>query len=205
MSISADSVLSLEAYSDYRRAHHEDILEHRQRRSVLLGEHMRLQFESEQTLRYQLQEVLLAERLVDPEDVERERVLYAALAPRGSDWRATLMIEFADARQREQELPQLAGVEQRFFVEIQGLGRVYAVANEDMPPEPQAGSPTGAAPATPAAVGTIHFLRFDFSPEQRDALRTGASATVGCEHPAYPVDVEIPAATLSSLLGDFGA
>lgn len=203
MSISADSLLSLEAYSDYRRAHHEEIQAHRQRRSVLLGEHMRLQFESEQTLRYQLQEVLLAERLVEAEDVERERGLYAALLPGGSEWRATLLIEFADAQERARELPALAGVEQCFFVEIQGLGRVPALANEDMPPEAEA-APAAAAEATaPARVATLHFLRFEFSPEQRDALRTGAQAIVGCAHPAYPVDAEIPAATLSSLLGDF--
>lgn len=214
MSISPDSLLSLEAYQDYRQAHHEDILQHRQCRSVFLGEHMCLQFESEQTLRYQLQEVLLAERLVEAEDVERERARYAALLPSGHEWRATLLIEFTDARQRELELPQLLGVEQRFFVEVQGMGRVYAQANEDMPAEPDAEpaaqtvvAAKAAAPTAPAAtaprMSAVHFLRFSFTPEQCQALLTGTPATVGCEHPAYPVDMEIPPATLGSLLGDF--
>jgi len=194
MSISPESLLSLEDYGEYRRAHQAEIQEYRQRRSVLLGENMSLQFESEQTLRYQLQEVLLAERLVEPEDIERELALYSRLLPSGSNWRASLMIEFADPHQRERELAALQGAEQRFFVEVQGLPRVYAVANEDMPP-----SAPGATPAKPSAV---HFLRFEFSLEQRDALRIGTPANIGCEHPAYPVDEPISASTLSSLVGD---
>ncbi|WP_428508414.1 DUF3501 family protein [Roseateles sp.] len=195
MSISAESLLSLEAYGEYRRAHQAEIQEYRRRRSLLLGEHMSLQFESEQTLRYQLQEVLLAERLVEPEDIERELSLYARLLPSGSNWRASLLIEFADPKQREVELPALQGAEQRFFVEVQGMERVYALANEDLPPVAP-----GAAPDKPSAV---HFLRFEFSPAQRDALRIGTPANIGCEHPAYPVDEPIPASTLSSLVGDF--
>ena len=65
--ITADSLMTLEAYSTYRKEHKAQIMAHRQLRSVRLGEHINLQFESELTIRYQIQEMLRIEKIFEEE------------------------------------------------------------------------------------------------------------------------------------------
>lgn len=188
--ITPDSLMSLEAYSKWRKEHKAEVMAHRQLRSVHLGEHINLQFESETTIRYQIQEMLRIEKIFEEEGILQEIEAYAPLVPDGSNWKATLLIEYPDISERKRELARLIGVEDRMFVEVEGDERVYAIADEDLDRE------------NDEKTSAVHFVRFEFTPSMRAAVKAGASVKVGCDHTHYPAHVTINAETLASLAGD---
>ena len=190
MSISRDKLLSLEEYARIRASSRPAFIAHRKLRSVQLGEHLNLQFEDEQTVLRQIQEMLHIEKIFDQAGIESEIEAYAPLVPDGSNWKATLLIEYPDPNERKRELGRLIGVEDRIFVEVEGHARSYAIADEDLDRE------------TAEKTSAVHFLRFEFPKPARDALRAGASARLGCDHTHYPAHVTIAPETLSSLAGD---
>jgi hypothetical protein len=130
--ITADNLMGLEAYSKFRKTHKAQVLAHRQMRSVHLGDHITLQFESETTIRYQIQEMLRIEKIFEEEGIQQEIDAYAPLVPEGSNWKATMLIEYPDVNERKRELARLIGVEDRMFIEVEGHARVYAIADEDL-------------------------------------------------------------------------
>ena len=91
--ITASSLMTLEAYSKYRKENKGAIMAHRQLRSVRLGEHINVQFESETSIRYQIQEMLRIEKIFEEDGIAQEIEAYAPLMPDGSNWKATMMIE----------------------------------------------------------------------------------------------------------------
>lgn len=188
--ITRGSLMTLEAYHKYRKAHKDEILAHRKLRSVYLGEHIHLQFESETTIRYQIQEMLRIEKVFDEAGIDQEIAAYAPLVPDGTNWKATMLIEYPDANERKRELGRLIGVEDRMFVEVEGHERVYAIADEDLDRE------------NDEKTSAVHFVRFEFTPAMVAALKAGASAKLGCDHTNYPAHVVIADDTLDSLAGD---
>ena len=190
MPITRDNLLTLEAYSKIRKSSKPQAIAHRRLRSVQLGEHMTLQFEDEQTIRRQIQEMLHIEKIFEEDGIQGEIDAYAPLVPDGSNWKATMLIEYPDAHERKRELARLIGVEDRLFVEVEGHARVYAIADEDLDRE------------NDEKTSSVHFVRFQFSPTQREAIRAGAAVKLGCDHTNYPAHVQIGAETLASLAGD---
>ena len=190
MTITRDSLLTLEAYAKLRKSSRADTIAHRRLRSVRLGEHVTLQFEDEQTIRRQIQEMLHIEKIFEEDGIQAEIDAYAPLVPDGSNWKATMLIEYPDPHERKRELARLIGVEDRLFVEVEGHPRVYAIADEDLDRE------------NAEKTSSVHFVRFEFSDAQRLAVRAGAQVKLGCDHTHYPAHVMIAADTLASLAGD---
>ncbi len=188
--ITADSLMSLEAYTKWRKLHKPEVIAHRKLRSVVLGEHINLQFESETTIRYQIQEMLRIEKVFEEEGIQQEIEAYAPLVPEGSNWKATMMIEYTDINERKRELARLIGVEDRLFVEVEGMKRVYAIADEDLDRE------------NDEKTSAVHFVRFEFTPPMKAAIQAGAGVKLGCDHTHYPAHVQIAPETLASLAGD---
>ncbi|MEO7938394.1 MAG: DUF3501 family protein [Burkholderiaceae bacterium] len=188
--ITPESLMGLEAYSKYRKAHKAEVMQHRKLRSVALGEHIRLQFESELTIRYQIQEMLCIEKIFEEEGINQEIEVYAPLLPNGSNWKATMLIEYPDVNERKRELARLIGVEDRMFVEVEGMARVYAIADEDLERE------------TDEKTSAVHFVRFELTPTMCAAVKAGASVKLGCDHTNYPAHTTIAPETLASLAGD---
>jgi hypothetical protein len=193
MSITRDSLMTLEAYSKIRQSSRAQAIAHRKQRSVRLGEHMTLQFEDEQTIRRQIQEMLHIEKIFDEEGIQSEIEAYGPLVPDGSNWKATMLLEYPDPHERKRELARLIGVEDRLFVEVEGHARVYAIADEDLDRE------------NDEKTSSVHFVRFEFPPAAREAIRAGAAVKLGCDHTNYPAHVHIAAETLASLAGDLSA
>jgi Protein of unknown function (DUF3501) len=190
VSITRDSLLSLEAYAKIRKSARAGMIAHRKLRTVHLGEHVSVQFEDERTIRRQIQEMLHIEKIFDEQGIQGEIDAYAALLPDGSNWKATMLIEFPDVAERKRELARLIGIEDRMFVEVEGHGRAYAIADEDLDRE------------TDEKTSAVHFLRFEFTKPMRDAVRAGATVKLGCDHSNYPAHVTITPETLASLAGD---
>ena len=190
MTIARDKLLSLEAYAKIRVSSRPAFIAHRKLRSVQLGEHLNLQFEDEKTVLRQIQERLHIEKSFEEAGIENEIEAYAPLGPDGTNWKATLLIEYPDPNERKRELARLIGVEDRIFVEVEGHARSYAIADEDLDRE------------TEEKTSAVHFLRFEFDKPTREALRAGAGARLGCDHTNYPAHVSIAPETLASLAGD---
>jgi hypothetical protein len=188
--ITPDSLMTLEAYTKWRKVHKPEVMAHRKLRSVVLGEHVHLQFESETTIRYQIQEMLRIEKIFEEEGIQDEIDAYAPLVPDGSNWKATVLLQYPDIHERRRELAKLIGIEDRLFVEVEGAARVYAIADEDLDRENE------------EKTSAVHFVRFEFTPAMCAAIKAGAAVKLGCDHTHYPAHVQIPAETLASLAGD---
>ena len=182
--------MTLEAYSKVRDSRRPQAIAHRRLRSVSLGEHLNLQFEDESTIRRQIQEMLYIEKIFDEAGILGEIESYAPLIPDGSNWKATMLIEYPDEHERQRELARLIGVEDRMFVEVEGHARVYAIADEDLDR------------SNAEKTSAVHFLRFEFDRAGREAVRAGAAVKIGCDHPHYPAHVSISPETLAALAGD---
>ena len=190
MTLTRDSLLTLEAYAKIRKSSRAEAIAHRRLRSVALGDHVTLQFEDEHTIRRQIQEMLHIEKIFDEDGIQSEIDAYAPLIPDGTNWKATMLIEYPDVNERKRELARLIGIEDRMFVEVEGQPRVYAIADEDLDRE------------TDEKTSSVHFLRFELPKAARDAVRAGAGVKLGCDHTNYPAHVAISPETLASLAGD---
>ena len=191
MIISRDSLMSLEAYHKARPEMRKQIIEHKKIRTVHLGNHISLLFEDELTLRYQVQEMLRIEKIFEDEGIQSELDAYNPLCPEGSNFKATMLIEYGNVAERRVALSKLIGVEDKLFIQVEGQPRVYAIADEDLERE------------TEEKTSAVHFVRFELTAPMKSALKNGAQMMVGCDHPNYPAHVEeLPADTFSALLKD---
>jgi hypothetical protein len=189
--ITRDSLLSLEAYHKERPAFREKAIQERRLRTVHLGEHVTMIFENEFLMRYQIQEMLRVEKTFEEAGIEDELNAYNPLVPSGSDFKATMMIEYPNEADRKVALAKLVGVEHQIFIEVEGQPRVYAIADEDL------------ERSTAEKTSAVHFMRFDLSKDMKRALQAGAQLMVGCDHKEYPMHVQtLPLETLASLVSD---
>lgn len=190
MSITVAQLITGQAYAAYRQEHRMRLIAHRRSRTVALGPAMRVQFEDEVTVRHQIQEVLRTEGIVDDDGVRHEIATYAHLVPDAAQWKATLLIELPDARQRHRELPALNQAAHHVYAEAPDVPRVVARANEDL------------ADGHRSRPSAVHFLRFQLPMAFRAAVLAGKSVTLGCDHPAYPWSASIAPCTLAQLKRD---
>jgi hypothetical protein len=183
-------LMTLEDYHRERDGFRAKVLAHKRHRQVGIGPNVMLTFEDRLTMQYQVQEMLRIERIFEREAIEEELESYNPLIPDGTNFKATMMIEFPDTSERRLALQQLVGIEDRVFVEVRGE-RVYAIADEDM--ERSEESKTAA----------VHFLRFELAPAMVDALKQGADLAVGVAHPRYEFAVDaVPAEVHAALIAD---
>ena len=178
MKLTLESLWSLDEYERQRAQFRASVMDHKKHRTVILGEHLRLQFEDELTLRYQIQEMLRIEKIHDVKDVQAEWTTYGSLLPDVDNWQATLMIEYGDPVVRKQRLQLLRSIEERVYLQVEGGAKIVPIANEDMQ--------RTRADKTSA----VHFLRFPVSRENRDKLLAGARLGAGVEHPEYTVKLD---------------
>jgi hypothetical protein len=189
--ITRDSLMSLEHYAQARTEFRARVMAHKKDRTLPVGEHVTLIFEDELTVRYQIQEMLRAERIFEGDGIQDELDAYNPLVPDGNNWKATMMIEYPEVAERQRMLSRLIGIEDRVWVQVEGQARVYAVADEDLERE------------NDEKTSSVHFLRFELDRAMVQALKKGARVAAGIDHPQYRVAIdELPAAVAASLVGD---
>jgi len=189
--ITRESLLTLEAYSRARNRIRDEVLQHKRARTVALGPNVTLAFEDEMTMRYQVQEMLRVERIFEDSGIQDELDAYNPLIPDGSNWKATLLIEYPDTDERKRMLAELIGIEDRVWVQIEGCDRVYAIADEDLERE------------TAEKTASVHFLRFELDASMKSRLQAGADLAMGIDHPHYTYTIaQVDEATQHSLLRD---
>jgi len=189
--ITRDSLLTLEAYAKERKDFRTRVLEHKKPRTVQLGEHLTLLFEDELTIRYQIQEMLRVEKTFEEAGIQDELDAYNPLIPDGTNWKATMLVEYEDVAERRKALAALKGIEDRVWVRVEGSPRVYAIADEDLERENE------------VKTSSVHFLRFELARDMIDALKGGAGLSMGTDHPAYSFTLaNVAEPVRRALLGD---
>ena len=192
MTISRDSLLSLESYAKRRKDFRAKVIAHKKNRTLHVGSHVTLIFEDEMTIRYQIQEMLRIEKTFEEEGIQDELDAYTPLVPDGNNLKATMMIEYEDPEQRKQELAKLRGIEDRTYLQVDGFDEVYAIADEDLERENE------------EKTSSVHFLRFEFAPPMIAALKQGAALAVGIDHSACTLRIdEVAPNVQSALVKDF--
>lgn len=175
--ISRNDLYSLEKYADIRPEFRAKVMAHKKNRAVHVGPHASFYFEDRLTMLYQIQEMLRTERIFEQEGIQEELDAYNPLIPDGSNWKATFMIEYTDVEVRKQQLSKLVGIEDKAWIQVNGFDRVYPIADEDLERD------------TEDKTSSVHFVRFELSPEMIAAAKTGASIGVGIDHQHYAYDV----------------
>jgi hypothetical protein len=190
--LAATQLMSLEQYARERPALRAGMIEHRRARQLRIGEHCSWSFEDRRTVYYQVQEMLRSERIFEPDAIAEELETYNPLIPDGSNLKATLMIEYAEAAERARRLAELRGFERRCWMRVAGFDPVYAIADEDMVRE------------NDTKTSAVHFLRFEFSAPMIAGAKAGAALAAGADHAAYCHSVDpLPEGLRQALLADF--
>ena len=188
--LSASDLMTLEQYARERAAFRARVLEHKRARQVAVGPNVTWSFEDRLTVQYQVQEMLRAERIFEPQGIAEELAAYNPLIPDGANWKVTLLLEF-EPHERPQALAQLKGVEDRCWVQVAGHERVLAIADEDLERENE------------QKTSAVHFLRFELAPPMIASLRGGAVLGAGIDHAHYHHEVvPVPQAVRRSLIAD---
>ncbi|HTB65830.1 MAG TPA: DUF3501 family protein [Steroidobacteraceae bacterium] len=189
--LTVSELFSLEQYARRRNEFRTQVLEHKSHRRLSIGPNMTWCFEDRLTIQYQIQEMLRAEKVFEPAGIQEELDAYNPLIPDGANWKATLLLEFADTELRREWLIRLRGVEARCWVQIAGFERAFAIADEDLPRE------------NDEKTSAVHFLRFELAAPMLNALKGGAALAAGVDHDSYRHSVEPVAERIrASLLGD---
>ena len=174
--ITRDSLMTLEGYAKVRPEMRAEVMAHKKNRMVELGDHVTLIFEDEKTMRYQIQEMLRAERTFEDAGIQDELDAYNPLVPDGTNWKATMMIQYSDPDERKLALARLKGIEERVWVQVADQPKVFAIADEDMERENE------------EKTSAVHFLRFELDATSIAAAKSGAALRMGVDHEAYKVE-----------------
>ena len=185
-----EDLYSLEEYARVRSDFRAQVMAHKKNRQVAVGPNVTLYFEDRLTMQYQVQEMLRAERIFEPGEIAEELGAYSPLIPDGSNWKATFMIEFADADERKQALAKMVGIEDRTWVQVDDQEKVYAISDEDLERD------------TEDKTSSVHFMRFELTPPMVAAAKEGAAIRVGIDHPEYAQAVEVSPGVRDSLTAD---
>jgi hypothetical protein len=189
-----ENLMSLEEYSEKRGQYRIEVMTHKKTRQLALGDNIRLLFEDQLTIQYQIQEMLRIERIFERAAIEEELGSYNPLIPDGQNLKATMMIEVADPDERKRQLATLIGIEKKVFLQVADYPRIYPITNEDMVRE------------TDEKTSSVHFLRFEFSVDMINAWRSGSDIYAGIDHQAYLIaPIAMTKSISNALQQDFDA
>ena len=175
--LSGSDLLSLEEYHKQRPDFRRRLIAEKKRRRLDIGDHAHLYFESQLTMHYQVQEMLRAEKIFDPEGIAEELAAYNPLIPDGDNFKATMMLQYMDVEDRRLQLTRLVGIEAHVWLKVDEFTPIYAIADEDM------------VRATDNKTSAVHFLRFQLDAAQCQAVKNGGALAAGIDHANYNATV----------------
>jgi hypothetical protein len=188
--ITRDDLMSLEQYAEQREEFRQQVLAHKKYRQIALGPNATLYFEDRLTLLYQIQEMLRIEKVFEADGINEELEAYNPLIPAGRNFKATFMIEYADATVRAAQLEKMVNIEDLIWMQIGEHDKVWSIADEDL------------ERSNETKTSAVHFLRFQISDEMAQDLKAGAEWQIGVQHAVYTYDMRVEGDTRASLLND---
>lgn len=188
--IDASEVLNLYEYDKVRPQMRDRVIELKRRRRVSVGRYLSFVFENRETVQFQIQEMCLVERIVDPEKIAEEVEVYNSLIPNPGELSATMMIEIEDTAQVQPVLDKLMGIDTRDYVRLQ-------VGSEVIPGVFEAGH----SDEERGKISAVHFVRFPLTERARRAFRT-ADVWLIVDHPNERARTRLSEETKASLAED---
>jgi len=183
-------ILNLVEYEKIREARRREIIELKRPRRVQVGRYLTFVFENRDTVWFQIQEMVRAERLVDEAKIAEEVDVYNGLLPRAGELSATMLIEIDDSPQIKPVLDKLLGIDTRDYVRMT-IGPHVVVGDFE----------TGHSDEERGKLSAVHFVRFALPPDARRNFSTAEVALV-VEHPNERARTVLSDATKQSLLAD---
>ena len=183
-------LLSLEEYDSNRETIKTEVIESKKHRSISIGKNIVLLFESLETIKYQVQEMLRIEKIFKKEEIEEEIGAYQALIPDGNNFKATMLIMYPDVEERRKMLEKLNGIENKMWLSINQSSKIYAMADEDLDR------------ANDEKTSAVHFLRFQLNSEESDLFKKSDNIQFGVDHDEYSTSIKVTGDTYKSLLED---
>jgi len=183
-------LLSLEEYDSNREIIKTEVIESKKHRSINIGNNIVLLFESFETIKYQVQEMLRIEKIFKKEEIEEEIGAYQALIPDGNNFKATMLIMYPDVEERRKMLEKLNGIENKMWLSINQSSKIYAMADEDLDR------------ANDEKTSAVHFLRFQLNSEEVDLFKNSDNIQFGVDHDEYSTSIKVTSDTYQSLLKD---
>lgn len=193
----ADIETDPQAYARRRDQVRAQMLPIRRERRLRLGDMLVVEFESAQTLAYQVQEMVYTERLRDPGEIAHEIEIYSRLLPSSHDLCATVFIELEDPRTIRDELARLSGIQHALSLQISAPdGAVRRVPGREIRGLEE-------DPDLPSATVSVHMVGFHFDDCDRDAFRDPrVPVELVVDHPQYADAVPLTGSTRTALLAD---
>ena len=189
-------IADLRAYERERDGFRDRIIDLKKRRRIGIGPHITLVFENRDTIRFQIQEMARAEKILSDEGIETELAIYNPLIPEPGNLSATLFIELTNDADLREWLPKLVGIERSIVIRLGGDARPDPAEVRCVPEEAHAAQLT-----REEMTASVHYVRFEFTPAQIEALAAGG-ASLAVDHPAYRHETPLPAATVTEFLAD---
>ena len=192
--LTLDDIADLRAYEREREDFRQRIITLKQKRRVGVGPIVTLVFENRETVRFQIQEMARAERMLTDEAIQTELDIYNPLVPAANQLAATMFIELTSKDELMDWLHKLVGVERALELRIgEGDGVVVVRSTPEAAHEAQ----LTREEITPA----VHYVYFDLTAEQVGAFERGP-VTLAVAHPSYEHTVPLTEATRAELLAD---
>lgn len=192
--LTIDDIADTRAYEREREEFRARIIELKKIRRVAVGPVVSLVFENRDTIRFQVQEMARAERLVSDEAIQTELDTYNPLIPEPGHLSATLFIELTSRAEMEEWLPRLVGIEQSLEL-LLGESEGAEVVGADV--DERHAARLTREEVTPA----VHYVRFSLSPAQVEHFAAGP-VVLAVNHPGYAEGAHLSEATRASLLED---
>jgi hypothetical protein len=189
--LTLSDISDLRAYERERDDFRRDVIALKRRRRVALGEFVTLLFENEMTIRFQIQEMARAEKIIDDEAIETELRIYNPLIPEPGQLCATLFIELTSKDALMPWLPCLVGIERSVALRLSDGGLVRAVVDEDHEKQLTREETTA----------SVHYVRWQLTREQVERFVAGP-VTLVANHAQYAFETPLSADTLAELATD---
>jgi hypothetical protein len=195
--LALEDIADLRAYERERSSFRERIIALKKRRRVAVGPIITLLFENRETMRFQIQEMARAEKILSDDAIQHELDTYNALIPEPGQLSATLFLELTTQDQLLEWLPKLVGVERSVELVV-GTGPGAAVVR-CIPEESHEDQLT-----RPDVTASVHYVRFELSPAEVERFAT-EPVVLAVNHPQYLEGTTLSDDTRAALLEDLRA
>jgi hypothetical protein len=185
-----EDILNLYEYEKVRDQKLKEISQLKKKRRLFLGDMVTMVFENFDTVWFQIQEMIRAERMVKEEEIQFEIDTYNDLIPEENQISATMFIEIPDERERKEKLPKLVGIHDHVFMHIGAKHTVKAVADEKSSMDYESGK-----------ASVVHFLKWNLTPEQVEDFKRN-SVKIEINHDNYKAIATLPEGIHRELVKD---
>ncbi|MFQ5903808.1 MAG: DUF3501 family protein [Candidatus Binatia bacterium] len=186
--VTLDDIMGLPTYEKVRDSFRRRIIELKKKRRISVGNKVSLVFENRDTVIFQIQEMLRAEKVTDLDKIREEIEVYNSLIPEARELSATLFLEIEDQSHLRDELLKFLGIDEAVFLKI-GNSSIHARFEGGHSKEDK--------------ISAVQYVRFPFSQEGIQAFMEGKEeAALLIDHPNYQAKATIGPETRKSLVED---